>query len=195
MKRNFLCLAGFILLAFLIQACSQPVTGEVSAAAAPAMTTEPAETMQLPTATPSPSPTPLPDCYSDNPPSFADFFSWTKVNDRPIRGHELWVDIYVNDLGKDNYISAAGKEFPTCAKIVKAHLAGSESDTITALTVMVKMPAGFDPDHKDWWWGMYDKDGKNAKMSGQVQVCIACHLPVAEQDYVFSKKVMDEINK
>lgn len=152
------------------------------------------------TAAPAPStptvpPTLTPQCSADVAPDFADYASWTKVNPKPIKGHEVYVNIYVDDLAKDIYLSASGETFPVCSRIVKTHLTGAESDTVTAVTVMVKMPAGYDPDNNDWWWGMYDKDGKVAEMSGKVPVCIACHKPAAAADYVFSQKVMDEIKK
>jgi hypothetical protein len=105
------------------------------------------------------------------------------------------VNIYVDDAAKDIYLSASGETFPDCARIVKTHLMGADSETVTAVTVMVKMPAEYDPENNDWWWGMYDKDGKVAEMSGKVPVCIACHKPAAADDFVFSKKVMEEINK
>ena len=101
----------------------------------------------------------------------------------------------MNDLAKDIYLSASGETFPVCAEIVKTHLLGADSDTVTALTVMVKMSAGYDPEHNDWYWGMYDMEGKVAQMSGKVQFCIDCHQPVADTDYVFSNKVMEETQK
>jgi Cytochrome P460 len=144
---------------------------------------------------PTPTATPLPECAVGDAPDFSGFESWTKVNPRPIKGHEVFVDIYVNDLAEDTYLSASGETFQVCATIVKPHLESAESENTTAITVMVKMPAGYDPDHNDWWWGMYDKEGKTAEMSGQVQVCIACHLPAANADYVFSQKVLEESQK
>ena len=144
---------------------------------------------------PTPTSTPEPECNADITPDFADYASWTKVNPKPIKGHETFVNIYVDDAAKDIYLSASGETFPKCAMIVKTHLVSAEDENITAVTVMVKMPTGYDPDHNDWWWGMYDKDGKVAEMSGKVAVCIACHQPAANADYVFSQKVMEEINK
>lgn len=140
---------------------------------------------------------PTPDCSADVAPDFADYATWTKVNPNPIDGHETKVNIYVDDLARDIYLSASGEIFPMCARIVKTHLfvAADSSETITAVTVMVKMPAGYDPEHNDWWWGMYDSTGKSAQMSGKVQVCIACHQPAAAADYVFSQKVLDESKK
>lgn len=140
-------------------------------------------------------PTSTPSCSADTIPNFTNYAAWTKVNPKPIKGHEVFVNIYVNDLARDIYLSASGETFPECAMIVKPHLESADSNKVTAITVMVKMPAGFDPENNDWWWGMYDKDGKVAEMSGKVPVCVACHKPVAATDYVFSQKVMEEINK
>ena len=143
---------------------------------------------------PAPTATPVPECAVGDAPDFSGFESWTKVNPKPIKGHETLINIYVDELAKDIYLSASGEAFPVCAKIVKTHLAG-DSDIVTAITVMVKMPVGYDLDHNDWWWGMYDREGKTAEMSGQVQVCIACHIPAASEDYVFSQKVLEESQK
>jgi len=148
-----------------------------------------------PTSIPTPTSTPEPECSAETIPNFADYATWTKVNPEPIKGHETFVNVYVDDAAKDIYLSASGETFPECARIVKTHLMGDDSETVTAVTIMVKMPAGYDPENNDWWWGMYDKDGKVAQMSGKVQVCLACHKPAAADDYVFSKKVMEEINK
>ncbi len=148
-----------------------------------------------PTAAPTITPTPAPTCSPDVVPDFSDYASWTKINDKPIPGHETYVNIYVDDSARDIYLAASGETFPTCARIVKTHLAGADSESVTAVTVMVKMPAGYDPAHNDWWWGMFDKDGVKAEMSGKVDVCIACHQPAANADYVFSQKVMEEVRK
>jgi hypothetical protein len=143
---------------------------------------------------PAPTATPVPACAVGPEPDFSGYESWTKVNLKPIKGHEVMINIYADDLAKDIYLSASGETFPVCARIVKTHLAGN-SDVVTAVTVMVKMPEGYDPQHNDWWWGMYDAEGKNAEMSGKVPVCIACHLPAASADYVFSQKVLEETQK
>ena len=154
-----------------------------------------AEVPATATAVPTMAPTftPEPECSADVEPDFKGYPTWTKVNPKPIQGHETFVNIYVDDAAKDIYLSASGRTFPVCSRVVKTHLVGAEDETITAVTVMVKMPTGFDPEHNDWWWGMYDKDGEVAEMSGKVAVCIACHQPVVDADYVFSKKVMEEI--
>lgn len=157
------------------------------------MTSLPTSTTESATATPSP--TPLPDCLVDGTPVFKDYTSWTKVNPNPIRGHEKSVNVYVNDQARAVYTAAAGGVFPVCSMIVKSHLLSADSETVTEITVMVKMPAGFDPEHNDWWWGLYDAAGQTAQMSGKVPVCIACHQPAAKKDYVFSEEVMHASQK
>jgi hypothetical protein len=191
MTRKLSQLVGFFILAALMAACSQPATSQLATVAAPSPTVEPTTTL------PPPKPTspPVPGCNFENPPSFTDYASWTKFNDNPIKGHEVWANVYVNDLAQGIYLLASGSVFPACSKIVKTHLEGPESEAIAAITVMVKMLPGYDPDHNDWWWGMYDKTGKVAEMSGKVQVCIACHQPASEADYVFAKAVLAEANR
>ena len=188
MKQKLLLLTSLIFLAIVTSACRATESEQRIAVAAPASTIAPTQT-SLP---PTPTSTPSAECNPDTPETFADYASWTKVNNKPIQGHETWVDIYVNNFAAEIYLSASGDLFPTCAKIVKTHLESPDSKAISAITVMVKMPAGYDPDHQDWWWGMYDRTGQVAEMSGKVQVCIACHQPVADADYVFSKAVIAE---
>lgn len=188
MNQKLLLLTGIFIFFTLISACSVPDSGQHIAVAAPASTIAPTET-PLP---PTPTSKPPAECNPDASARFTDYASWTKVNNNPIQGHETWVDIYVNDLAEEIYLSASGESFPACAKIVKTHLDNADTKDISAVTVMVKMPTGYDPEHNDWWWGMYDKTGQVAEMSGKVQVCIACHQPVADADFVFSKAVMSE---
>lgn len=189
MKASFLCLFGLALLV-ITSGCN----GIGMAAPTPSATPAPSPTPIPATAAPTPSPNPVSTCLGNVSPVFTNYAAWTKVNPKPIDGHETKVNIYVDDLSRDIYLSALGQTFPLCATIVKTHLMVDKdgSETVTALTVMVKMPAGFDPEHNDWWWGMYGADGKNAQMSGKVEVCIACHQSQAAADYVFSKKVLEE---
>lgn len=194
-KLNFQILVGFLLVGLVLSGCSaaKPAQGAVNPS--PVVPTKPLPTQQ-PTQQPTPQPTSLPtatpevDCIIGEDPSFADYKTWTRLNGQPISGHEKFVYVYVNELAKETYLSASGEPFPVCAKIVKEHLVSQNSQTVSEMTIMIKMPAGFDPEHNDWWWGLYDAAGKNAMMSGKVQVCIACHEPQADQDYVFSKEVL-----
>lgn len=192
MNKNFIFL--LIITLFAIPAGGCAGTG----IAAPAITSLPSPTVALVSTEQPESAADLTyTCFGDAHPAFNVYTKWTKVNPTPINGHESKVNIYVDDLAKDTYLSASGEAFPVCATIVKPHLSitANGSETVTAITVMVKMPAGYDPEHNDWWWGMYNAPGEIAEMSGKVQVCIDCHQPVAASDYVFSQAVSEQINK
>jgi Cytochrome P460 len=140
----------------------------------------------------------MPICEGGKNLNILDYATWTKVNPKPIKGHEKWVNIYVDDAGKDIYLSASGETFPVCARIVKTILLDADSDKVILLSVMIKMPPGYDPEHNDWYWGEYNKNGQvtgTTISTGKVQVCFACHSGAATADYVFSKKVMEESTK
>lgn len=58
-------------------------------------------------------------------------------------------------------------------------------------TVMVKEPAGFDPDNGDWRYEMRGPDGAIATdpdsgepMNGAIAMCIGCHQAAAATDYL-----------
>ena len=69
-----------------------------------------------------------------------------------------------------------------------------DGEHLEAIDVMFRV-AGYYPEHNDWYWVQYDKNGKvsrlpsaddNARMSGRVQSCIQCHAQAAGGDYVHS---------
>jgi len=66
------------------------------------------------------------------------------------KGHsETWVDVYVNELAEETYRNTAGP-YLVCAKIVKASYDDEDGKEFRSLTVMVKMPDGYDPENGDW---------------------------------------------
>ena len=132
------------------------------------------------------------NCGSDSIKIFEEWQSWTKVNAEPIQseGHENnRVDIYVDGLANGSY-QTASVPMPECARVVKASLGEGTTTAIKNMTIMVKMPAGFDYAHDDWWYGKYDSSGRFAEESGKVPGCIACHQAASESDYLFIQDVM-----
>jgi hypothetical protein len=177
-------LTGAFILQTAIAACAaSPIGGPSDSSRG---TTEP--TPGRPTAAPAASPAP-----SDSPlacaTSFAGWESWKRVNPVPIEGHEASVTIYVDGVAETAHLEAASP-MPTCARIVKASHASAATDAVDGLTVMVKMPAGYDPQRGDWWYGKYDPTGTTAEWQGRVDVCIACHQQAADRDYVFAREVL-----
>ena len=102
------------------------------------------------------------------------------------------VSIYVDDRAKDKYLSASSP-FPVCAKIAKAQVAELDPSFVRGFFVMVKMPAGYDPEHGDWWYAMFDGTGSVSRQTGKLEACIACHTQAAEADYVFAKQVLESL--
>lgn len=92
---------------------------------------------------------------------------------------------FVNNAAFDAIGARAGK-YPVGSFIVKDnHMPDGKLDGIT---VMVKKPKGYDPEHGDWFWAKYTPTGK-VEMAGKVQMCAACYAQVQTQDYVFSTAI------
>ena len=53
------------------------------------------------------------------------------------------------------------------------------------LTLMVKGPAGYNPDLGDFWFGVAKSDGSALEKSGALVECYGCHLERAGDSYLF----------
>lgn len=137
-------------------------------------------------------------CRDDWEMTFENWKEWALVTPKPVLslGHgSSWVKIHVNELAESIYLSM-GAPYPECAQIVKSHYFDVEGTQIDSLTVMVKMPSGYDTENGDWWYGMYDKSGTIAKKQGRLfSACISCHRGAAKTDYLFSEEVMSEVRE
>lgn len=133
------------------------------------------------------------DCGPDVEMSFEDWRSWNRVNPTVLlsKGHaDEYVDIYVDDLAKDTYL-AASSPYPECSRIVKAHYTDETATEVEKLTIMVKMPEGYDPEHNDWWYAQYDPTGTTARAQGKtIFECRSCHQQASGTDYLFSEEVI-----
>ena len=133
------------------------------------------------------------DCDIESSIAFEDWRQWAKTTPEPYFSREhgnRWVTIYFDDLAGTSDQSGNG-EFAVCAKIIKVHFTGISGDTPRKLFLMAKMPAGFDPDHGDWWYGNYNHtDGPAMIEQGAVDACIDCHKKASSLDYVFSKPMI-----
>ena len=125
--------------------------------------------------------------------TFEDWRHWTSVTPVPVRskGHSNnWVGIYVNKLAEVTYLSASSP-YQVCAKIVKPIYTDASGKNVRKLTIMVKMPPGYDSENSDWWYGVYDASGMDMWDEGKLLDCIICHKQATETDYLFSKEVMN----
>lgn len=68
---------------------------------------------------------------------------------------------------------------------------------VAKLTLMAKGYSGYDPRIGDWWFGVTDPDGVPLFEDGRLQLgrleeCHGCHLPRAEDDYLFGVPSLDQ---
>ena len=68
---------------------------------------------------------------------------------------------------------------------------------VTKVTLMGKGPAGYDPTLGDWWFGVTDPSGvplvdDAGPQVGRLTQCHGCHLPRADDDYLFGVPEADQ---
>ena len=138
------------------------------------------------------------ECDIESSIAFEDWRQWAKTTPEPYFSREhgsRWVTIYFDELAGTSDKSSSG-QFAVCAKIIKVHYFSERSRTLRKLFLMAKMPAGFDPDHGDWWYGNYNATAGAAMIEqGVVEACIDCHQRASGLDYVFSKPMFANSTK
>ena len=100
-------------------------------------------------------------CHDEERMTFEGYQSWAKLTEEPVISYahgENWIGIYANELAAQPYQDLASV-YPECATVVKAILMGEDDPAIRKITVMVKMPAGYDPEHEDWYYGSFESSG------------------------------------
>lgn len=68
---------------------------------------------------------------------------------------------------------------------------------VTKVTLMAKQAAGYDPTLGDWWFGVTDPTGvpledASGPQVGRLVDCHGCHLPRAQDDYLFGVPQQDQ---
>ena len=120
--------------------------------------------------------------------------TFEKINVRPFPTAQHQgnpdVNVWTNELATEPYRmlssgTTTDPEVPIGSMIVKEMLDASGAPPI--LTVMAKQPAGFDPEHGDWWYGRLEVDGTatSSRFVGKVTFCIACHAGAGGGGYLF----------
>ena len=130
-------------------------------------------------------------CEISSAMAFEEWKEWTRIFPEPYYSseHRNLVNVYVDGL---TTVSATGEQFEECAKIAKVHFTGATGIETYLLMLMVKMPSGFDPDHGDWWYAMYDTTvGTSVIEQGVIANCIKCHERASDTDYVFMSNAIN----
>ena len=108
--------------------------------------------------------------------------------------HRAWFDLYVNTVAKKAYTEKLSL-FPVGSLVLKTHYSDEERSGIAKLGIMLKMKKGYDAEHGDWWYGVYDETLMKGSYQGKIKSCIKCHMQVKETDYMFSESMMENINE
>ena len=92
----------------------------------------------------------LDECDIESAMVFEEWSEWTATSPKPYRSteHRDWVNIHIDDIARAS-AQAAAEQYAECAKIAKVHFTDFRGDETYLLMLMVKMPAGFDPDDGD----------------------------------------------
>ncbi len=106
--------------------------------------------------------------------------------------HNAFVDIYVNQKAEKAYKTRA-TIFPVGSIVYKPLYTDANKSELAIVVVMQKMPPGYDSEHGDWWYGVYDETGSDGYHKGKIKSCIKCHEQAKKTDYMFSNDVMDKI--
>ncbi len=107
-----------------------------------------------------------------------DDFSGIQPSNSP---HGAFVRVYVND----NLYKAASTPVPNGSIIVKEGY--NKDKKMSALTVMYKIK-DYNSEAGDWYWARFNTDGKGGP-EGKVAMCIGCHKPKANNDYIFVHQI------
>lgn len=95
--------------------------------------------------------------------------------------HGMLLTTYVNPIAHEALAHKAAR-MPTGSVIVKENYMPDRQ--LGAVTVMYKAPAGYNPEHNDWFWMKRLPDGK-VEASGRVADCQSCH-GASQRDYLLT---------
>ena len=123
----------------------------------------------------------------------ATYPTFQKVNAKPFvtqqhQGNPM-VNVYANAIAADTYKavlpSSTSAHFAQGSMLVKEMLDASGGPPI--LTVMYKLPAGYDSANGDWWRGRLNADGSATApdLVGKVGFCLSCHSAAKATDAAF----------
>jgi hypothetical protein len=119
---------------------------------------------------------------------------WPKTNARRFRskGHGyLWVDVHVDGKHQAAYADR-GSPSPVGFAVVMAGYETLDAATPTGLTVMAKMPPGYDAANNDWYYAVYDAAGQAPTLGGKVPPCVGCHVQARARDFLYGVSVKDD---
>jgi hypothetical protein len=178
------------LLAVLLVCAALVTTGcgagdEPETAPAPPATSAPATTVETSEPVTTEPASVKPKAPPGAPKFIAGYQDWTKLNDRPIGPRDSDPHLGTKNVYASEAQRANGR-FPNGTIVVKEATRPGK-DFIGLLATMRKQK-GADPEHNDWVFVEYTREGANQPFSELARgtVCWSCHVGAAESDYVFT---------
>jgi hypothetical protein len=115
----------------------------------------------------------------------AGYKDWTKLNDRPIGPRDSDPHLGTKNVYVSETPQASGR-FPDGTIVVKE--ASRPGKDFIGLLATMRKQKGADPEHNDWVFVEYTREGANEAFSELARgtVCWSCHVGAAESDYVFT---------
>lgn len=138
----------------------------------------------------------------------AGYKNWTKVNEKPelvfskvalmctmptqaqteqdLKNphNNKFINVFVNDIGKDEMMNKKSPKFAVGTVIVKEKLSKAKSKNPELLTVMIKREKGYNPEAGDWEFLTFNGDGSKTTARGKLESCQACHIAEEPTDYI-----------
>lgn len=96
---------------------------------------------------------------------------------------KAFCNVYVSPAAKEIMLSGKGT-YPEGSLVIKSKLATAKAETPELLTVMQKMPAGYDVQHGDWKYLIVEGSTLKQLAAGRIDSCQSCHDQYAETDFV-----------
>ncbi len=129
-------------------------------------------------------------------PTAAAYRTWRRYNTAPYLSAthgKRYVNNYANDVAKAYGRFEEAGTLPVGSVLAKDSFEVTErGDVVTGpLALMEKMPAGFNPEGRDWRYTTIMPDGSlfgttNGENAGRVEFCVECHIAAGdEQDHLF----------
>jgi len=130
--------------------------------------------------------------------AYADYMSWTKVNQETITGdvtgalgpaHQSakgFREIFVNDIGRPTAYGETAYPYPAGSIILKESYKAKDGDkgALDGFTIMIKRENGYDADNGNWEYVMTNTDFK-VSQQGKIGMCIGCHSAGSDKDFTF----------
>lgn len=124
-----------------------------------------------------------------------EYQGWTRFDTAPYLSSthgNHYLNNYANSIASAYGQFENAGELPIGSVIVKDSFSVTESHQIVLgpLSIMEKMPTGFNYVSGDWKFTQIQPDGTilgetNGRGSDRVEYCVACHLSVQHQDHLF----------